>query len=54
LGHEGGFEYAFLILALAFVISALGLGSYSITAWASVPNWAGLSWPCRTLPAPRL
>jgi putative oxidoreductase len=41
---RGGFEYAFLILVLAFVISALGPGSFSINAWAHVSNWAGIDW----------
>jgi putative oxidoreductase len=41
---EGGFEYAFLILVLAFVISALGAGSYSVNSWAHVSNWAGIQW----------
>ena len=41
---EGGFEYPFLLLALAFVISALGAGTYSINAWAHVSNWAGIDW----------
>jgi putative oxidoreductase len=42
--HEGGFEFPFLLLALAFVISALGAGSYSINHWLSVSNWAGIDW----------
>jgi putative oxidoreductase len=42
--HEGGFEFPLLLLALAFVISALGAGSYSINAWAHVSNWAGIHW----------
>lgn len=41
---EGGFEFPLLLLALAFVISALGAGSYSINAWAHVSNWAGIHW----------
>ena len=39
-----GFELPFLLLALSFVITALGAGSYSINAWAHVPNWAGIHW----------
>jgi hypothetical protein len=31
-------------LALGFVISALGAGSYSINHWAGVSNWAGIDW----------
>jgi putative oxidoreductase len=42
--QEGGFEYPLLLLGLAFVISALGAGSYSINAWAHVSNWAGIDW----------
>lgn len=42
--HEGGFEFPLLLLALAFVISAIGAGSYSINAWAHVANWAGIHW----------
>jgi putative oxidoreductase len=42
--HEGGFEFPLLLLALAFVISALGAGSYSINHWAGVSNWAGIDW----------
>ena len=42
--HEGGFEFPLLLLALGFVISALGAGSYSINAWAHVSNWAGIDW----------
>jgi putative oxidoreductase len=42
--HEGGFELPLLLLALGFVISALGAGSYSINAWAHVSNWAGIHW----------
>ena len=42
--HEGGFEFPLLILALGFVISALGAGSYSINHWLDVSNWAGIQW----------
>jgi putative oxidoreductase len=42
--HEGGFEFPLLLLALGFVISVLGAGSYSINAWAHVSNWAGIHW----------
>lgn len=41
---EGGFEFPLLLLALSFVITALGAGSYSINAWAHVNNWAGIDW----------
>jgi putative oxidoreductase len=40
--QDGGFEFPLTLLALAFVISALGAGSYSINAWAHVSNWAGI------------
>jgi hypothetical protein len=33
-----------VLLTLAFVISGLGAGSYSINAWANVSNWAGIDW----------
>jgi putative oxidoreductase len=39
---EGGFEFPLLLLALAFVITALGAGSSSINSWAHVNNWAGI------------
>lgn len=42
--QEGGFEFPFLLLALGFVISALGAGSYSINHWLSISNWAGIDW----------
>ena len=42
--QEGGFEFPLLLLALGFVISALGAGSYSINHWAGVSNWAGIDW----------
>jgi hypothetical protein len=32
------------LLTVAFVISALGAGSYSINARAHVSNWAGIDW----------
>ena len=41
---EGGFEFPLLLLALSFVITALGPGSYSINEWANVSNWAGIDW----------
>jgi putative oxidoreductase len=40
--HEGGVEFPLVLLALGFVISALGAGSYSINHWAGVSNWAGI------------
>ena len=41
---EGGFEFPLLLLAVSFVIAALGAGSYSIDGWAGVDNWAGITW----------
>jgi putative oxidoreductase len=41
---EGGFEFPLVLLAVAFVISAFGAGSYSVNAWAHVANWAGIHW----------
>ena len=46
--QDGGFEFPLLLLALAFVISAFGAGSYSINAWAHVSNWAGIDWSMST------
>jgi putative oxidoreductase len=40
--QDGGFEFPFVLLALSFVITALGPGSYSVNAWAHVSNWAGI------------
>jgi uncharacterized membrane protein YphA (DoxX/SURF4 family) len=39
---EGGFEFPLVLLALAFVISAIGAGSYSFNHWLDVSNWAGI------------
>jgi putative oxidoreductase len=39
---EGGFEFPLVLLALAFVISATGAGSYSFNHWLDVSNWAGI------------
>jgi putative oxidoreductase len=41
---EGGFEFPLVLMAVAFVISAFGAGSYSVNAWAHVANWAGIHW----------
>jgi putative oxidoreductase len=41
---EGGFEFPLVLLGVSFVVTALGAGSYSINAWADVPNWAGIHW----------
>jgi hypothetical protein len=40
----GGFEFPLLLLALGFVISAVGAGSYSINHWLGVSNWDGIEW----------
>jgi putative oxidoreductase len=39
---EGGFEFPLLLLAVSFVISALGVGSYAFNHWLDVSNWAGI------------
>src|ERR1700761_7423072 len=36
--QEGGFEFPLTLLALAFVISAIGAGSYSFNHWLDVSN----------------
>jgi putative oxidoreductase len=41
---EGGFEFPLVLLAVAFVITALGAGSYSFNHWLDVSNWAGIHW----------
>jgi putative oxidoreductase len=41
---DGGFEYPLLMLAVAFVVSALGPGSLSIDDWAGIGNWTGIHW----------
>jgi putative oxidoreductase len=41
---EGGFEFPLVLLAVGFVISALGAGSYSFNHWLDVNNWAGVHW----------
>jgi hypothetical protein len=42
LDRGGGFEFPLVLLGLAFVITALGAGSYSVNAWAHVNDWAGI------------
>jgi putative oxidoreductase len=39
---EGGFEFPLVLLAVAFVITALGAGAYSFNHWLDVSNWAGI------------
>jgi putative oxidoreductase len=39
---EGGFEFPLVLLALSFVITALGAGTYSFNHWLDVSNWAGI------------
>jgi putative oxidoreductase len=41
---EGGFEFALLMLASVYVVSALGPGSLSIDSWAGIGNWTGIHW----------
>lgn len=39
---EGGFEFPLLLLAVSFVITAIGAGTYSFNHWLDVSNWAGI------------
>lgn len=39
---EGGFEFPLVLLAVSFVVTALGAGSYSFNHWLDVSNWAGI------------
>jgi putative oxidoreductase len=39
---EGGFEFPLVLVGVAFVITALGAGSYSFNHWLDVSNWAGI------------
>jgi putative oxidoreductase len=41
---DGGFEFPLLMLAVAFVVSALGPGTLSIDNWAGIGNWTGVHW----------
>jgi putative oxidoreductase len=41
---EGGIEYPLVLLTVAYVVSALGPGSYSIDSWAGIANWTGVHW----------
>lgn len=40
----GGFEFPLLIMASAYLVSALGPGSLSINHWAGIDNWIHISW----------
>jgi putative oxidoreductase len=39
---EGGFEFPLVLLAVSFVVTALGAGTYSFNHWLDVSNWAGI------------
>lgn len=39
---EGGFEFPLVLLAVSFVVTAMGAGTYSFNHWLDVSNWAGL------------
>ena len=41
---EGGFEFPLVLLAVGFVITALGPGSLSVDSWLGIDNWAGINW----------
>jgi putative oxidoreductase len=41
---NGGFEFPLLMLTVAYVVSAIGPGAYSIDAWAGIGDWAGIHW----------
>jgi putative oxidoreductase len=39
---EGGFEFPLVLLAVSFVVTALGAGTYSFNHWLDISNWAGI------------
>ena len=41
---NGGFEFPLLMLTTAYVVTAIGPGSYSIDSWAGIGNWTGIHW----------
>ena len=41
---DGGIEFPLVMLTMAFLVSALGPGSFSIDAWAGIANWTGIHW----------
>jgi putative oxidoreductase len=41
---HGGIELPLVLLTIAFVVSALGPGAYSIDSWAGIANWTGVHW----------
>jgi putative oxidoreductase len=41
---EGGFEYALVLLTIAYLATALGPGTLSIDSWAGISNWADIHW----------
>src|SRR5438105_15055667 len=41
---DGGFELPLVYLVVAYVVTAIGPGAYSIDSWAGIDNWAGVHW----------
>ena len=41
---DGGIELPLVLLTMAYLVSALGPGSFSIDSWAGISNWTGIHW----------
>jgi putative oxidoreductase len=41
---DGGFELPLVYLVIAYVVTAIGPGAYSIDSWAGIGNWTGVHW----------
>lgn len=41
---DGGFELPLVYLTIAYVVTAIGPGAYSIDSWAGINNWNGIHW----------
>jgi putative oxidoreductase len=41
---DGGFELPLVYLTIAFFVSVIGPGTYSIDSWAGIANWTGVHW----------
>jgi putative oxidoreductase len=41
---DGGFEFPLVLLTMAYLVSGLGPGSFSIDSWAGIANWTGVHW----------